>query len=114
MAALERPHQYQAQALPMLAAVLVLGDHLLVALTEQVEQAAAVLQVQQTQPTLEQSTRAAAVLVILTAQTTQLQTLSAAQVALVWSSLKSPMPQSQHSLALRRLPHPLVDLRFTQ
>jgi predicted NAD/FAD-dependent oxidoreductase len=65
----------------MLVAAAVREDLLLAVLTVLVEQGAAALQVQQTQPTLEQSTRAAVVLAIPMAQTTQLlDTLAATAV----------------------------------
>lgn len=69
----------------MRVAVLVQGDHLLVALMAQVERVAVVLQVQQTPLTLEQSTLVVAVLVILMEQIIQPLGTSAAVEVLVLS-----------------------------
>jgi hypothetical protein len=81
----------------MLAAVAVLGDHLLVALTEQAAQVVVVLQAQQIQQILEHQILVVAALAIPTAQTIQPLDTLAAQAARVSLLFVTPtlLPTSQ-------------------
>jgi hypothetical protein len=90
----------------MLAVEVVLGDHLLVALTEQAAQVVVVLQAQRIQPTLELLTQVVAVQVILMGQTIQLlDTLAAAVV-----QVSSLFPFQQSTTQAQRQAHPQLQL----
>jgi hypothetical protein len=90
----------------MLAVEVVLGDHLLVALTEQAAQVVVVLQAQQIQPTLEVLIQVVAVQVILMGQTIQPLATLAVVAAQASSSFHT---QAQHNyLVVELLPNQAV------